>query len=85
VETELATQTEALERVKAELATQVEAFEKAKTGLIDNVVDAYAVGFEDALAQVACKHPEMDVSPFAMSNGVVDGQIVSRRPQKELP
>jgi len=80
VEAELTAQTEALERAKAELTTQAEAFGRAKEELIGDAADAYAAGFEDALAQVACKHPEMDVSPFATSNHVVDGQIVSRRP-----
>ena len=84
VEAELTAQTEALERAKAELTTQAEAFGRAKADLIDDVADAYAAGFKDALAQVACKHPEMDVSPFATSNHIVDGQIVPRRPQKEL-
>jgi len=46
--------------------------------LIGDVVDAYDVGFEDALAQVAYVHPEMDASPFAVSNRVVNGQIVPR-------
>jgi len=53
--------------VEAELTTQAEAFERAKAKLIDDVDDAYAAGFEDALAQVACKHPEMVSSPFATS------------------
>ena len=70
-----------LGKVEAELTAQVEAFERAKAELIDDVADAYAAGFEDALAQVAYKNPEMDASPFATSNHVVDGQIVPRRPQ----
>jgi len=69
-----------LGKVEVELTTQAEAFERAKAELIDDVVDAYAAGFEDTLAHVACKHPEMDTSPFATSNHVVDGQIVPRRP-----
>ena len=68
VEAELIAQTEALEKAKAELTIQAKVFGRAKTA-----------GFEDALAQVACKHPEMDVSPFATSNHIVDGQIVPRR------
>jgi len=84
VEAELTPQNEALERAKAELTTQAKAFRRVKTELFDDATDAYAAGFKDALAQVACKHPEMDVSPFATSNHVVDGQIVPRRPQYEL-
>jgi len=81
VEAELIVKTEVLEKAKAELTSQAEVFGKAKAELIDDVADAYAAGFEDALAQVACKHPEMDVSPFATSNHIIDGQIVPRRPQ----
>jgi len=55
--------------VEAELTQQAENFKKAEVELI-----------EDALAQVACAHPEMDASPFATSNRVVDGQIVPRVP-----
>jgi len=64
VEVELVAQTEALEKAKAELTSQIEVFGKAKTELINDAADACAAGFEDALAQVACKHPEMDVAPF---------------------
>ena len=64
-----------------ELTVQAEDFEKAKVELLDDVVDAYAAGFEDALAQVVCKDPEMDTSPFATANHIVDGQIVPRHSQ----
>jgi len=84
VEAELTMQFGALEKAKVELTTQDEAFGRAKAELIDDAADAYTAGFEDALAQVACKHPEMDVSPFATSNHIVDGQTVPRRPQKKL-
>jgi len=84
VEAELTVKAEALEKTKEKLTSQVEDFEKAKVELFDDVADAYAIGFEDALAQVARKHPKMDVSPFAMTNHIVDGQIVPRHPQKEL-
>jgi len=83
VEAELTEKVEALEKAKKELTTQAEDFEKAKVGLLDDAVDAYAAGFEDALAQVACKHLEMDISPFTTTNHIVDGQIMPRRPQKE--
>jgi len=83
VEVELTKKTEALEKVKEELTVQARDFEKAKAELLDDVVDAYAAGFEDAFVQVACKHPEMNISPFAIANHVVDGQIVPRPPQKE--
>jgi len=53
-------------------------FEEAEAELIGDVIDAYDAGFEDALAQVSCAHPEMDASPFAASNRVVNEQIVPR-------
>ena len=81
MEAKLTVKTEALEKAEAELTLQAKVFEKTKAELIDDVVDAYVAGFEDALAQVACKHPKMDISPFATSNHIVDGQIVPRHPQ----
>ncbi|XP_068466442.1 uncharacterized protein [Phaseolus vulgaris] len=74
---------EALVKSKEEMTTQIEDFENTKAELLDDVVDAYAARFEDAFAQVVCKHPEMDTSPFATANHIVDGQIVPRRPQKD--
>jgi len=84
VEAKLTEKAEALEKAKEELTVQAEDFKKAKAELLDDAADAYAAGFEDALAQVACKHPEMDISPFATANHIVDGQIVPRRSQKEI-
>jgi len=53
VEAKLAAQTEVLEKAKKELTSQAKVFGKAKAELIDDAADAYAAGFEDALAQVA--------------------------------
>jgi len=30
------------------------------------------------MAQVACLHPEMDLSPFEVTKWVVDGQLVAK-------
>ena len=57
-----------LGRVEGELAQQGETFKKTEAELIEDAANAYAAGFEDALSQVACVHPEMDTSPFATSN-----------------
>ena len=67
-------------RMEVELIQQAENFKKTEVELIEDAADSYATGFEDALAQVACAHPKMDVSPFATSNHVVDGQIMPRAP-----
>jgi len=69
-----------LGHVEAELLQQAERFKKVEAELTEDVVDACVAGFEDALAQVACAYPEMDASPFAASNRVVDGQIIPRAP-----
>jgi len=65
-------------RAEAELLQQAEKFKKVEAELTEDTADAYAVGFEDALAQVVYTHPEMDASPFATSNCVVDGKIMPR-------
>ena len=67
-----------LDRVEAELLQQAKRFEEAEIELTRDAIDAYDAGFEDALTQVSCVHPEMDASPFAVSNRVVNGQIVPR-------
>ena len=69
-----------LGRVEGQLAQQAETFKKIEAELIEDATDAYAAGFEDALAQVACVHPEMDTSPVATSNRVVDGQLAPKVP-----
>ena len=76
---ERATQQEVqLGRVEGELAQQAETFKKTEAELIEDATNAYGAGFEDALAQVACVHLEMDISPFATSKRVVDGQLTPR-------
>jgi len=60
-------------RVEGKLTEKVEQFNKTEAKLMEDVVDAYEAGFEDALAQVAYVHPELDISPSAVSKRVVDG------------
>jgi len=62
-----------LGRVEGELAQQAETFKKIEAELIEDTADAYGAEFEDALAQVACVHPEMDTSPFMTSKRFIDG------------
>jgi len=69
-----------LGRVEAELTQQAEKFKQVEAELIEDAADAYAAGSEDTLTQDSCAHLEMDASPFATSNQVVDGQIVPRAP-----
>jgi len=67
-----------LGQAEAKLHQQPKRFEEAKAELTGDVLDAYDEGFRDALAQVACAHPGMDIAPFTVSNCVENGQIVPR-------
>jgi len=67
-----------LDQAKAEFCQQAKAFEEAEADLTGDVLDAYDEGFKDALAQIACVHPEMDTTPFSASNLVDNGEIVPR-------
>ena len=76
---ERATQREVqLGQVEGELAQKVELFRKTEEELTNDVVDAYGVGCQDAMAQFSSVHPEVDLSPFAETKWVVDGQLVPR-------
>jgi len=76
---ERATQHEVqLGQVEVELGEKVEFFKKTEEELNNDVVDAYGEGFQDAMAQFACVHPEVGLSPFSESKCVVDGQLVLR-------
>jgi len=48
--------------VEGELAEKVELFKKTEEELNNDVVDAYGEGFQDAMAQFVCVHPEVDLS-----------------------
>jgi len=76
---ERATQREVLlVKVEGELAEKVELFKKTEEELTNDDVDAYDKGFQDAIAQFAWVHPEVDLSPFNESKCVVDGKLVLR-------
>jgi len=49
--------------MEGELAQKTELFAKIEAELIEDATDAYGAGFKDALAQVACVHLEMDLTP----------------------
>ena len=76
---ERATQREIqLGQLEGELTHKVELFMQTEEELTNDVVDAYGAGFEDALAQVACVHPGMDLSQFEVTRRVVDRQLVAK-------
>ena len=67
-----------LDREKAEFRQQDQRFKEAEADLTGAVLDAYDEEFKDAVAQVACVHPEVDTTPFSASNLVDNGKIVPR-------
>jgi len=67
-----------LGQVEGELAEKVGSFRKTEEELTNDVTAAYGEGFQDAIAQFACVHPEVDLTPFGESKCVVDGQLVLR-------
>ena len=69
-----------LGRVEDELAEKTEVFKKVEAELLEDVTDAYGGGFKDALAQIACVHPELDLTTFSALKRVVDGQLVPIAP-----
>ena len=64
--------------MEGELAEKVELFKKTEEELTNNAADAYGEGFQDAMVQFACVHPKVDLSQFAESKWVVDGQLVPK-------
>jgi len=76
---ERATQQEVqLGQLKGELARKVELFNRNEEELTNDAADANGVGFEDAIAQVACVHPGVDLSQLDVTKQVVDGQLVAK-------
>jgi len=71
---ERATQQEVqIGQLKGELARKDELFNQIKEELTEDVVGAYGAGFEDAMAQVACMHPRVDLCQMGLTKRVVDG------------
>jgi len=67
-----------LGQVEGELGEKVESFKKTEEELTNDVADGYGERFQDAIAQFACVHPEVDLTRFGESKCVVDGQLVLR-------
>ena len=73
---QLAEKTEALVAKEKEMASRADHFEKTEKDLVDEAADAFAEGFTEALAQVACEHPGVDTSNCGPLNHIVEGKIV---------
>jgi len=52
---------------EGQISSAAKRFEEAEAELTGDVLDAYDQGFRDALAQVACVHPGMDITSFTVS------------------
>jgi len=76
LQTEFTKQTEALAAVQKELASQAERSQKVEKELLEDGAHAFTAGFEEALSQVACENPGVNVSNCAPTKEVVDGKIV---------
>ena len=74
---ELAGRDEELVRQKEELALKDELLHKTKDEPMSDVVDSYAVGFENAMTQVTCGDPELDLSQTGLDKVVMDGNLVN--------
>jgi len=75
---ELAGRDEEVARQKEELAQKDELLQKTKDELTSDVAYSYTTGFEDAMAQVTCVHPELDLSKIGLGKVVIDGQLVDK-------
>jgi len=73
---EMAQQKVKLARLNKELARKDEIFQQTKDELTNNATDSYAMGFEDAMAQVACVHHGVDLSQTGFNKTIADGQLV---------
>jgi len=70
---EMAQQKEELAKLEEELAHKDELFQQTKDELTSDATDSYATGFEDSMAQVACVHPEVDLSQKGLNKTIADG------------
>jgi len=59
-----------------ELASQAEQFKKAEQELVQEAATRFADGFAEALEQVACANPGINVSECNPFSEVVEGKIV---------
>jgi len=59
-----------------EMASQAKPFEKVEKELVDDAAGAFAEGFTEALAQMACAYPGIDTSSCGPLNHIVEGKIV---------
>jgi len=67
---------EEMANLKEELVHKDELFQETKEKLTNDVAESYAMGFEDAMAQVACVYLGVDLSQTGLTKTFIDGQLV---------
>jgi len=67
---------EALEKQVASGDATIEELEKDKKTLIDDMAGTFEEGFKEALAQVVCENPGIDISNCDSTHHIVDGRVV---------
>ena len=66
---------EEMAKMKEELVHKDELFLRTKDELTRDAAESYVVGFEDAMAQVTCVHPGVDLSQTGLTKKIADGQL----------
>ncbi|KAK7348389.1 hypothetical protein VNO80_22944 [Phaseolus coccineus] len=61
--------------LKVEMARREGHYQNSMDELGDEAAEAYSAGFGDAMAQVACAHPGMDLSQTGLDKVIQDGQL----------
>jgi len=82
---EMAQQKEVLVKLKEELAHKDELFQQTKDELTSDSADSYVAGFEDAMAQVACVHLEVDLSQTGLNKNYCRWAVGGWRTTMTLP
>ena len=67
---------EALEKQVASGDATIEELEKDKKALIQDMAGTFVEGFQEALAQVVCTNPGIDISNCDSTHHIVDGEVV---------
>ena len=73
---QLAGKAKALAAMEKELDSQAAHSQMFEKELLDDASNAFATGFEEALSQMVCEHPKMDVSNYGPTKHVVEGKVV---------
>ncbi|XP_068474793.1 uncharacterized protein [Phaseolus vulgaris] len=67
---------EGLEKQVASGDAMIEELEKDKKTLVNDMAGTFEEGFKEALAQVVCENPGIDISTCDSTHHIVDGKVV---------